>query len=365
VAVDEAPGKGDDPLARTYGESATALTSRVKYDVYPRSYLGAIFTDREFLNSNSRLGGVDGDFWIGRVYRFNFDVIGSSRTSLSDVHRAGPQWNFSFRRDARSLDYSIVHYRTHPDFGTDLGFVRRVDQQYTTSQISYTWWPGNRVRQWGPSFTYERGYDYDGVVLNDEKASTKLSATLARNITIGGGVDRIMERYRDIDFDKVRFSANASINTSRKVAVGFDINSGDEIRFIANPFLGHTTVFGLDLTLRPSARLQSTINLDTTRFTDPQTNAEVFDIKILHAVTTYQFTDRFLVRNILDHNTNDRTLFTSFLFTYRVNSGTVFYTGFDGNFRQGNRIDPVVFPEDGYRRTNRSVFAKLQYLYRM
>jgi len=81
--------------------------------------------------------------------------------------------------------------------------------------------------------------------------------------------------------------------------------------------------------------------------------------ELLHCFSNEQ------VRNILDHNTNDRTLFTSFLFTYRVNSGTVFYTGFDGNFRQGDRIDPIVFPETGYRRTNRSVFAKLQYLYRM
>ena len=75
-------------------------------------------------------------------------------------------------------------------------------------------------------------------------------------------------------------------------------------------------------------------------------------------------TDRLLLRNILDHNTFDKTLFGSLLATYRVNSGTVFFVGYDDHHRQGGQLESLVFPTTRYQRTNRAVFMKLQYLFR-
>ena len=59
----------DDPADPTFEQSAQAVIARAKFDLYPRSYLGVTFTDREFLDSYSRLAGVDGDFWFGENYR--------------------------------------------------------------------------------------------------------------------------------------------------------------------------------------------------------------------------------------------------------------------------------------------------------
>jgi hypothetical protein len=47
-----------------------------------------------------------------------------------------------------------------------------------------------------------------------------------------------------------------------------------------------------------------------------------------------------------------------------VNSGTVFFFGYDDRFRQGDAINPILFTESDYRRTSRAIFMKLQYLYR-
>ena len=364
VADDAAPGKVADPADPTFEQSAQAVIARAKFDLYPRSYFGVTFTDREFLDSYSRLAGVDGDFWFGENYRFTFRAIGSDRRDLSNVRRTGPQWNFAFRKEGRNLNYAVVHYQTHPEFGTDLGFVRRVDQRHLMTDASYTWWPGSWVVSWGPSFAYERGYTYQDTILQDEQAGGGLDVQFARNIRVRANVDRILERFQAVDFRKTRFSVSGSVDTSRKVAFDVGINGGDEIRFSDNPFLGRTTGLELGMTLRPTPRLQSEISLETNQFTDVRTDIEVFDIKILHAVTTYQFTDRLLVRNILDHDTFDKTLFGSILVTYRVNAGTVFFVGYDDHYRQGDRVDPLVFPTTRYQRTNRAVFMKLQYLFR-
>lgn len=70
------------------------------------------------------------------------------------------------------------------------------------------------------------------------------------------------------------------------------------------------------------------------------------------------------MRNISEYNTFDRTLAANFLFTYRVNAGTVFYVGYDDHYQQGAKIDSLFFTGTEYQRTNRAIFTKLQYLFR-
>jgi hypothetical protein len=89
-----------------------------------------------------------------------------------------------------------------------------------------------------------------------------------------------------------------------------------------------------------------------------------FDVKILRALTTYQFTERLLIRNILETNTLNKTFGVNLLGTYRVNAGTVFFVGYDDRYREGTQINSRIFTTDEYQRTNRALFAKLQYLYR-
>ena len=87
----------------------------------------------------------------------------------------------------------------------------------------------------------------------------------------------------------------------------------------------------------------------------------MFDVKIFRALSTYQFTDRLLFRNIMEFNTFARTVGTNLLLTYRVNSGTVFFIGYDDRYQQGNLIfddtddlDPLFFTTDLERPTGPS-----------
>ena len=73
----------------------------------------------------------------------------------------------------------------------------------------------------------------------------------------------------------------------------------------------------------------------------------MFDVKIFRALTTYRFTDRFLLRNITEYNTFDKTLGLNFLVTYRVNSGTVFYISCDDRYQQGYFINDEFFQTIG------------------
>lgn len=195
-------------------------------------------------------------------------------------------------------------------------------------------------------------------------AGAGLMAQFAKGIITVGNLNRDMERFEGINFWKTRYFVGAGVNTSRRFGFGGFFNSGDQVLYITNPFLGDGANFNLFMNLRPFPRLQSDINIITTDFVDRRTNAEVFDVKIFRARTTYQFTDRFLVRSILEHNTFDKSVGGNFLLTYRINAGTVFYVGYDDRYRQEDRISDVFFATSRLRRTNRAVFTKLQYLFR-
>ena len=242
------------------------------------------------------------------------------------------------------------------------------------SNVSYRWWPESWVVNWGPQLNYSRIYDFDGVLL-DENARAGVNVSFANNIGFFTSVNRDMERYEGIDFFKTRYRLFGRINASRRFAVGLGYNRGDQIFFDPDkPYLGYDTGVFSFINLRPISRLQSQININTSRFTDPRNNdEEVFDVKIIRALTTYQFTDRFLFRNISEYNTFDKALGLNFLFTYRVNAGTVFYIGYDDHHQQADLIEgdldgddlaDQLFQTTELRRTNRAVFLKFQYLFR-
>jgi hypothetical protein len=353
AANDEAPGKVDDRNDRAFGKTAQFVVGRARYDLYRESTTSVIFTNREFLDQYSRALGFDGEFAFGRTHRGFGRIIGTDHLDAQGVRRRGYFYDVNFRKDGRNLGYSVVTNAVSPDLRTDVGFVRRVDQRNTLGNVTYRWWPGNWIVNWGPRFSHSRNYQFNRT-LQDEQSSASVNFSFAKNISANAGINRDMERYREVNFWKTRYSFGGRVATSRRIEVSAGFNGGDQIRFIADPYLGRGTAWDTSVTVKPLSRLQSDISLTASRLVNPRTSEEVFDIKILRVLTTYQFTDRLLIRNIIDHNTFDKTAGLNFLFTYRVNSGTVFYAGYDSRYRDST----------GYHQTNRAIFMKLQYLFR-
>ena len=368
VADDEAPGKRDDPADPAFGQTAQFFIGRVRYDMYTESYIGAIVTDREFMDAYSRVAGIDGRFRLGQTNDFDFRLVQSStRTEATDDEPSedlsGPLFNARFGHRGRNLNYSVFHSSVDPDFRTETGFVRRTDTRNTGTDVSYRWWPESWLINWGPRFNYRRNYNFDGV-LEDEQINGGLNVSFARNIGARISADRDMERFGGINFWGWRYSTNLTVDTFRTVFLWGGFNWGDQIRFSDAPFLGRSTGGRVFIALRPFSRLRSAINVNFSRLVDPRTDVEVFDVKIFRTETTYQFTNRLLIRNIMEYNTFDRTLDANLLVTYRVNSGTVFHVGYDDHYEQGNRIDPLLFPTNEFRQTNRAFFTKFSYLFR-
>ena len=371
-ANDQAPGTSDDATAAAVGQAADVFVGRVRYDLYAESHIGAIVTNRDFLDSHSRLAGIDSNFRLGSTHSIAFRAMGTQHRDMDGLETSGHFLEAVLRKRGRNLSYRLVSYMLSPDFKTDVGFVRRTDQRRTFGSISYQWWPESWLINWGPEVRYSRDFAFDGN-LQDENADVGLNFNFARNFGMNGTVSRDMERYSGINFFKTSYRLFGRYSTTR-YGFGLGLNRGDEIFYDpGNPFLGRQTSLFSFITLRPFPRLQSDININTRRFVDTLGGGDVFNVKIYRALSTYQFTDRFVFRNIAEYNTLDKTLALNLLLTYRVNAGTVFYVGYDDHYQQADLIerdrDGDGVPDRLYytserRRTNRALFLKLQYLFR-
>ena len=373
AANDAAAGAGLD--LPDVGHGANVLIGRARYDLYSESHIGAMVTNRDFLGSHSRMALADGAFRLGQTQSVAFTAVQTAHRDLDGLDSTGSMIDVNYRLNGRNWNIFNGAYLLSPDFRTDVGFVQRTDQRRNVTTIGYRFWPESWIINWGPSVTYGRNWNFDDV-LEDEEFRASLNTSFANNVSVSVSVNRDMERYRGVNFDKSSYRAFGRISSSRRFSIGGFYQYGDEVRYQENPFLGRGSGGGLFATIAPAPRFQSQVNVNSSRLVDPHNDdALVFDVMIVRALSTYQFTDRLALRNIAEFNTLQRTTGLNLLVSYRVNAGTVFYVGYDDRYRQADRIlgddldgdgiDDYLFPSvTTLQRTNRAFFTKFQYLFR-
>ena len=373
VANDEKAGCLDGPDAARCGETAQTLLGRARYDFYAESYLGAIATAREFGDEYNRVGGVDGRFRLGRTHSVSFLAAASETrdTTLglltgedgeTKAFGSGRAFEADFSKEGRNLSYNISHSSIDRDFATGSGFLPRVDLRQTSGTVGYQWWPESTLMTWGPSVTYLRLYDHAGV-LQDEQLQGMANFSFRNNMAVTGFVSRDLERYGEVDFRKTGVGFFGVIS-SRTVSLYGGYNWGDGILYSDSPYLGRSTIGNVNVRYQPTTRLRTEFTMISSDFTNPLDGVDVFNVRIFRTRTTYQFTERLLLRHIAEHNTRSVTVGNNILFTYRINAGTVVFAGYDDRFQRGSRIDSILFPTTALQRTNRAVFGKISYLFR-
>ena len=146
---------------------------------------------------------------------------------------------------------------------------------------------------------YNRSYNYDGIV-EDEQTGVGTNFSFARNINLNADVNREVERFAGVNFVKTRYRFFTVVAAFRPASFGIGGRGGDQVFYDEdNPYLGDDIGWNAFVNLRPIPQLESRINIDANRFSDPRNGDDlVFDVNIFRALTTYQFTDRFLLRNI-------------------------------------------------------------------
>jgi hypothetical protein len=168
------------------------------------------------------------------------------------------------------------------------------------------------------------------------------------------------------------FNFFANMQPLRWLSLNGNYREGPSIFYDeTDPFQGRSRGFGVETTIQPNQHLSQNLEFNRVRFWNPATGADVFDVNIVNAKTTYQFDKHFLLRLLAQYDSSRETVLTDFLASYEFVPGTVFHVGYGSLYEKGfGSVEPVpggaspVDPRNKYLMINRGLFVKASYLRR-
>lgn len=368
---------------------------RVKRDLKDDSYLGFIFTDREYKDGSTQLFsydgfnrviGFDGNINFLSNYYLNFQLLNYTTHELNDSnlyydnqlfdegkHTAGFDGEsysgiggyFSFSRSARHWNFNVNYEFNPPTARMDNGFLFNTNYKTLSSWQGYTFYPESKLFvRIQPSLYGHVKHNYEGKIKEEfaqaqvyiqfqNQINANLTMFLVNNEDFGGTYNQYV----------LRPSINMNINTLPKFTFGFYYTRGKSIvRFIDPSYIGYRQQLQIWNTCKPVERLILETNYT---YEEMANNSNLSDKLyagyILRNKASYQFSKELFLRVITQYNSFGNSFTVDPLLSYKINPFSIFYLG------STHRIEDIPVPNEPSRfvETGRQIFMKFQYLWRL
>ncbi|MEW5899840.1 MAG: DUF5916 domain-containing protein, partial [Acidobacteriota bacterium] len=332
---------------------------RLKTDVFKESYLGFCLADKEIDGSYNRLAGFDGQLKFKNRYFFNFQAVGSKTRYESRESSFAPALYADFYYFTKYWGAGVFWRSIHPEFEASSGFVNRTDYKAYGASTNVRLYPDKKfLNQVQFGLRTGRRDDYFGSARQDEWVEANVQFRFTEFNRAFIEFEHSMERYEGIHFYKNSLSLEAENNLIAWMPFGLFFGVGDAINYDReDPFLGWNIRSGLFVNFKPSKRLQMGIDFSKSTFWENRGGRELWDYNVIRQRTTYQLSKTLSLRGIVDYNFFYDQVFGSFLFSYVLRPGTVFFFGVDTNYFQND------FRR--FERANYNVFVKFSYWWRV
>ena len=150
------------------------------------------------------------------------------------------------------------------------------------------------------------------------------------------------------------FSGGAYCRFGRSVARGED-----------PPILGHERIYEAWGTVKPTSRLNLDFNYTYARMKESASGPELYSGYVARTRLKYQLSKRLFLRLVTQYNDFSRQVEVDPLLSYKINPFTIFYLGSTHDYRDFSHDEDLEGAVQGYKRTDRQFFAKIQYLFRI
>ena len=355
-------------------QDVTSGVFRFRRDIGQASNLGVLYTGRVAEDYYNHVAGFDGFFRLSRTKQLSFQYLHSETKYSKEISAGFGQKQASFGGDAlvaefvhfgRNWLYMLRYDDFHPEFRADYGYVPRVDMRSLEGLLRRTLW--GEQGDWFTQLTFGiRGnvtYSHDGD-LTDRKLGLVVTyqGPLQTSVTTQYSRSRELYLTEYYDLDQVVFVAEM------KPLGGLRLNAhilfGDAV-----DYTNARQAAGMNLLPSLEFNLGKHINVNLQHAFQKLTlkGDEIFTANLSQVKLIYNFTTRTFVRAIIQYlhvarnpdvylfPTPDetQTLFTQFLFSYKLNPQTVVFIGYSDNYLGLTGIDIT--------QTNRTFFVKLGY----
>jgi hypothetical protein len=350
------------------GRRAAFTIGRALYGFGKASYVGAIYSGREFNGTYNRVGGVDFVYNPDGAHSFSGNVLQTwSSTPGAAQEGEGHLLSYNYSTRPLNIQFSTEHYGR--DFRMDTAFYNRTGIDQANLYVGPSFYP--KV-EWAPWLHTINPFAFGWVIKDNVTGLTDYLGLFAvRFNTNGGGnlrldLQRVREGWKGELLTKTVYRAMGSVWVTKWLNLGGTVRYSRDIFYNADvPFQGPTHSLAFNTILQPSDELKFSLDLNHIRMKDPVTAQEVFDAKILNAQLTYQFNSYFFLRATCRNDTWSRRMLTDYLASFTYIPGTVIFLGYGQVFdkvewqddqwmKQGNKYEPI----------QRGLFFKISYLWR-
>ncbi len=341
-------------------EKALFNIFRVKADVLNKeSYLGFTLADKEIDGSWNRAAGIDGQWRFKNRFFLSFQAIAAKTRADGEETPIAPALYAEGMYQTKYWGAGSWWMSVHPQFEASSGFVNRTDYRAAGAFAFCTLYVDKPfLNQISLSLTAGQRDGYFEDVTQDRWLESRVQFRLTEFNRVFLRYRNAMERYADLDFKRSYFSAEGELQYIRWLPLVFYFQTGDSINYEPDDaFLGYSNIYSLGLTFKPNKRIQVGFDLTKQTFWRSRGGEELWDYNVVRNRTTYQLSKTLSLRAILDYNHFTKQWFGSFLVSWVLRPGTVFFFGFDSNYLRNDL--------GHYGRESTSVFVKFSYWWRL
>ena len=368
TAVDQAPGRTEDPADPLSGKEKFFQVARAQISLNPGSYAGAMATLTNLAGSANVTAGADVSLNFKGANRLTAFLLGSaSDGGTSDGRGLATQVGYGFSTRRVSVQTQIEHYDR--GFAMDTAFLNRVGFTSAWAFADYSFYPDKNRHSWirriVPFVFLQGGRDrIQGG--DDYVAVTGLRFSLTRQGFFR--VDKLFvgEAWQGKEYSGGNWRASGQMQVFRWLRANAFVSRGTSLFYDeTDPFLGQSLSARAGATFQAGGRFSQSIEFARNVFDRPETGARVYTVNVVNTRTTYQFTKELALRGIVQYDSQRHRVLTDFLGSYDLRPGTVVYAGY-GSLYQKRDYQGLdwIDGEGAYLTTRRGLFLKASYLYR-
>lgn len=305
---------------------------------------------------------LDGD---GAPDRFD----GKHTVALDGESFWGDAFYGSIERGGRNWNSDFDYWSYSPTFRTDNGFTTQNDYRQLVWWNGFSFQPNKRaLLKWEPSLSIGRIFDHDNH-FEDEWIRPNLWLQFPYQTSLFTEYLISAERFgvdREVIHGIRIFSTGVETRVGETLSAGFDLRMGKGIYRDPNaPELADQASLSARCTFKPTQRLRIEPRWDYSRMKSRFDDRTLFEGYIVRTRSIYNFTREWSCRLVLQYNQFSDRFDVEPLVTYRVNPFTVFFLGATSQYQYFSADPAQSVPESDWRQSQRQVFAKVQYLFRI
>ncbi|MBI3789112.1 MAG: carbohydrate binding family 9 domain-containing protein, partial [Ignavibacteriales bacterium] len=324
-----------DGRSTDYGRKAFFPIVRYKQALSEDSYVGGIYTGREWGSVFNRVGGVDGMQRVASASVLEYHILGSSsRVTDSTSVNQGHAMSVIYRHNSRDMDWGIQGNKVSGNFQLDAGYLTRTGLLAFDAYVIPKFYPSS-------SIINRIDLAIFGSTLRDDPSGlweTNNRITIT-SVILGSLTASARYQYSTEVFGGQRFSTSvAQLNGGGQFSKAINFTAsyrfGNAVIYSAFPEQGTSTVVTANLSIQPLDHFDLTTSATYANLFRTSDNSRIYDYPIGRLRLTYQVNQYWFIRGIAEYNGYRKTITDDFLASFTYIPGTVVHLGYGSLFQR-------------------------------